>query len=259
MGLRDDLFKDMISDHTVLETMVSLAMNYDDLVPDMERIIKHEHLLEEYGIVNPLEFMERIVNEKVMRAYEEKPVFSMNAPFVRSLLNVLPEDSPKRKELQAHLDLGILLSVLDNPPKAPLIISSRFIEKILAKQKVDMVNRLNINLIYELMQAVGYREGITSLYEVLILKYLEESVWDKAIHYTRLWNDHYEQRSVVFSALLINKIGEELSKDMKNNLVEIIIIKYHQPNELLDIAEQIIACDEIRKQKELITKLVLEG
>ena len=83
---------------------------------------------------------------------------------MRSLLRVLPEDSPKRLQLQAHLDLGILLSVLDNPPKAPLIISSRFIEKILAKQKVSMVNNLDIDLIYELMRSMGYTEGISSLY-----------------------------------------------------------------------------------------------
>jgi hypothetical protein len=126
---------------------------------------------------------------------------------VRSLLKILPEESPKRKELQAHLDLGLLLSVLNNPPKAPLIISSRFIEKILSKQKVSMVNNLDIDLIYELMRSMGCTEGISSLYEVLILKYMEEGEWEQAINYITMWNQQNGERSVVFSALLINKIG----------------------------------------------------
>lgn len=83
---------------------------------------------------------------------------------------------------------------------------------------------------------MGYTEGISSLYEVMILKYLEEGEWDQAINYILLWNEQSSQKSVVFSALLINKIGEELSKDLKNNLVEVCIIKYYQPNELLDFA-----------------------
>jgi hypothetical protein len=207
MNLRDNLFKDAISNQTVLETMISLAMNYDELVPDVERLIKENDLLSQFNVVDPLQFMERIVNEKVMKAYESKPVFSENEPFVRSLLKILPEESPKRKELQAHLDLGLLLSVLNNPPKAPLIISSRFIEKILSKQKVSMVNNLDIDLIYELMRSMGCTEGISSLYEVLILKYMEEGEWEQAINYITMWNQQNGERSVVFSALLINKIG----------------------------------------------------
>jgi hypothetical protein len=41
--------------------------------------------------------------------------------------------------------------------------------------------------------------------------------------------------------------------------VEIIIIKYHKPNELLEIAREIINCEEIKKRKELITSIVLEN
>lgn len=76
LGVRDCLFKDTISNHTVLETLVSLAMNYDELVPDVERMIKEENLLQQFDIVDPLGFMERIVQEKVMKAYESKPVFT---------------------------------------------------------------------------------------------------------------------------------------------------------------------------------------
>jgi hypothetical protein len=56
--------------------MISLAMNYDELVPDVERLIKENDLLSQFNVVDPLQFMERIVNEKVMKAYESKPVFS---------------------------------------------------------------------------------------------------------------------------------------------------------------------------------------
>ena len=69
MNLRDNLFKDKISNQTVLETMVSLAMNYDELVPDVERLIKENELLTQFNVEDPLGFMERIVNEKVMKAY----------------------------------------------------------------------------------------------------------------------------------------------------------------------------------------------
>jgi hypothetical protein len=93
-----------------------------------------------------------------------------------------------------------------------LVISSRFIEKILAKQKISVVNGLDINKIFDLMCAMGYTEGISSLYEVLILKYLEEGEWEQAIKYIGLWNIENDNKSIVFSALLINKIGEELSK-----------------------------------------------
>jgi hypothetical protein len=33
--IRDDLFKESISNHTVLEVVISFALDYDELVPDV--------------------------------------------------------------------------------------------------------------------------------------------------------------------------------------------------------------------------------
>lgn len=40
---------------------MSLMMNYDDLVPDVERMIKEEGLLTLYDIADSTSFLERIV------------------------------------------------------------------------------------------------------------------------------------------------------------------------------------------------------
>lgn len=69
LRIRDDLFKDKISNHDVLEVVVSLMMNYDDLVPDVERMIKEEGLLTRFDIADATTFLEHIVEEKVARAY----------------------------------------------------------------------------------------------------------------------------------------------------------------------------------------------
>jgi hypothetical protein len=45
LRIRDDLFKDSISNHTVLEVVVSFAMDYHELVPDVERMINEDGLL----------------------------------------------------------------------------------------------------------------------------------------------------------------------------------------------------------------------
>lgn len=72
-------------------------MNYDDLVPDVERMIKEEELLVKYDIADATGFLERIVEEKVHRAYEVHPEFENNQGFIESLLSLLPDDSEKKK------------------------------------------------------------------------------------------------------------------------------------------------------------------
>lgn len=64
------------------------------------------------------------------------------------MIELLDKKSTVRKELFAHLQLGLLLSVLNNPPKAPLIISIRFIEDILSNEDTQTVKGLDIHKIY---------------------------------------------------------------------------------------------------------------
>jgi len=57
-----------------------------------------------------------------------------------------------------------MLENLDTPTKAPLIISSRFIEQVVFKQTCSTVRKLDIDRIYEHMLAMGTREPKSSLY-----------------------------------------------------------------------------------------------
>ena len=81
-----------------------------------------------------------------------------------------------------------MLSTLDNPPKAPLIISSRFFEELFAHQKISKMNELNIEKIYDLMKVIGTSESLCHLYEVLIIKYMTEGLWDETVANIRIWN-----------------------------------------------------------------------
>lgn len=56
------------------------------------------------------------------------------------------------------------------------------------------------------MLAMGTREPKSSLYETLILKFLEDGEWKDAIMYTRLWNE--SSSSNIFAALIALKVGE---------------------------------------------------
>lgn len=78
------------------------------------------------------------------------------------------------------------------------------------------------------MVAMGTQEPNSCFYEILILKYLEEGEWSEAIEYIKLWNRTSD--SVVFSALLMMKIGEELPKDLKDNLINVVIIYFQKPD-----------------------------
>jgi len=118
---------------------------------------------------------------------------------------LLPKNTPRKKALQSHLELGLMLEKLDVPAKAPLIISSRFIEQVIFKQKCSSVRRLDIDQVYEHMLAMGTREPKSSLYETLILKFLEDGEWQDAIAYTKLWNQ--TSNSNVFAALIALKVG----------------------------------------------------
>jgi hypothetical protein len=69
-----------------------------------------------------------------------------------------------KRALRSHLELGLMLSVLNPPPKAPLIISSRFIEQILCNQIIPVIKMLNIDVIYEYMVAMGTQEPKSCLY-----------------------------------------------------------------------------------------------
>lgn len=258
LKIRDDLFKESVSDHTVLEVVLSLTMSYEQLIPDIQKML-NEGLLARFEMADPQTFIQTIIDEKVSKAYEVKPEFHQHEPFINSLLKLLPETSKKRIELQAHLDLGLLLSNLANPPKAPLTISSRFIEKQIEHQKISLIKQLDVQRIHELMCAMGCNQTVANLYQVLILRYLEEGQWQWAIKYIRLWNELNQNLSVVFSALITYKISQELSKELKSNLIEIIILMFDKPEELLAITEQIINLDESKKRKQYIITIVMEN
>lgn len=128
-----------------------------------------------------------------------------------------------------------MLEKLDHPAQAPLIISSRFIEQTLFKQKCSSVRKLDIDKVYDHMLAMGTREPKSALYEKLILKFLEDGEWKDAVAYTKLWNE--TSNSNVFAALIALKVGEELSKDLKENLLDIVILYLWRPKDLLELIE----------------------
>lgn len=59
--------------------------------------------------------------------------------------------------------------------------------------------------------------------------------------------------------MLATRVGEELSKDLKNQLIDIIVIEFHHPERLLEFTEAVIHCDEINKRKQMIGQMVLEN
>lgn len=104
---------------------------------------------------------------------------------------------------------------------------------------------------------MGTREPKSSLYEILILKFLEDGEWEDAIYYTKLWNE--TSNSNVFAALIALKVGEELSKDLKENLLDILIIYMWKPKELVELLEQIIHTDDSKVLKQLIAQVLFEN
>jgi len=86
---------------------------------------------------------------------------------------------------------------------------------------------------------------------------LEDGEWKYAITYTKLWNQ--TSNSNVFAALIALKVGEELSKDMKENLLDIVILYLWKPYELLELIEQIILTDDSNVLKQLISQVLFEN
>jgi hypothetical protein len=75
LKIRDDLFKDSLTDQKVLEIIISYILNFDDLIEDVQKIINQDGILEKFGIYDAQAFLENIVREKIDRAYEAQPDF----------------------------------------------------------------------------------------------------------------------------------------------------------------------------------------
>lgn len=87
-------------------------MNFEELIPDVESLIFSNRLLEKYNIFDPQDFLERIVSERIERLFSAKPTFGYNAGFINSLLSLLPKNTPRKKAIRAHLELGLMLEKL---------------------------------------------------------------------------------------------------------------------------------------------------
>jgi hypothetical protein len=113
LKVRYQLLEHSLSDLKVMEIVISHAMNFDDLIPDVETLIFREKLLEKYDVYDPQDFLECIVAEKIDKAFEAIPQFGHHKTFINSLLNLLPKNTPRKKALTSHLELGLMLEKLE--------------------------------------------------------------------------------------------------------------------------------------------------
>lgn len=104
---------------------------------------------------------------------------------------------------------------------------------------------------------MGIQEPITNLYEVLIIRYLSEGEWNEAIKFTKLWNDH--NNSISFSATVILRLAEELPRDLRPLLVDIVIMKINDPDGILQLAHTIINNIDGKDRRRLIESEIKKG